>query len=102
MILELEKIKDKESEPQNIDEKKNESSAGIIISELMVSGNTEDDAISSIVKSDVSSVCSGEWVTDEDFASLDSSSFVQQEATIATKEHAKNLPGPSSDGNDLN
>jgi len=69
----------------------------------MVSGNTEDDVpINSIVKSDVSSVCSGEWVTDEDFASLESSSFVQQEATIATKEHAKNLPGPSSDGNDLN
>ena len=68
----------------------------------MVSGNMEDDAISSIVKSDVSSVCSGEWVTDEDFASLESSSFVQEEATIPTKENAKNLSDPSSDGNDLN
>ncbi len=66
----------------------------------MDSGNTEDDVpINSNVKSDVSSVCSGEWVTDEDIASLKSSSFVQQEATISTKENSKNLAGPSSDDN---
>lgn len=62
----------------------------------MVSGNMEDDAISSIVKSDVSSVCSGEWIMGEDIASLDS-----QEATIQNKENSKNIVGSSSDSNDL-
>ena len=120
MILKLQKENNKSSasdERPNIDAKICESSGekavtgfeisspvNIITSSLVDSGNTEDGTINGGLKSDASSVCSGEWIMGEeaeDIALMESSSSVQNEATIPTKENSKNLAVPSSDGKDL-
>ncbi len=65
------------SEPPNIDAKMRESSeekvetecessSSVNTSSLVASGNTEDDAINSSVKSGSSPVCSGERISESD------------------------------------
>ena len=120
VILKLQKENNKpsaSSERPNIDAKICESSGekavtgfeisspvNIITSSLVDSGNTEDGTINGGLKSDASSVCSGEWIMGEeaeDIALLESSSSAQQEGAIIAKENSKNLAEPSLDGNDL-
>ncbi len=79
-----------------------ESPSSVNTIPVVASGNTEDDAINSNVKSGSSSVCSGERIrVSEDIASLVSSSSVQQ-GVIPITQSSKNLDVFSSDGKHLN